>query len=411
MNALLPMQQCTPAQTSLGTRSWLAVVSHLDPRYGGLSAAVPQLGLSMVNQGFEVSLAAFCAPGEIFRPAGYEEEHLSFWPTSRRRWIESRALRQEFTAKVCSVDGLHIHGLWEMSTAMACRTALRAQRPYVLSAHGMLEPWALANKGWKKRVYAALIERANVERAACLHALTAAEARQYRDFGAKGPIAVVPNAVQIPQRLSPQRFLEQYPALRDRRVILFLGRLHPKKGLDLLAEAWLQLWRDYPDAVLVLAGPDSAGTRAALGARLASGGAEPSVVFAGMLDEPMKWSALAAAECFVLPSFSEGLSMSVLEALGAGVPVLITHACNMPEVSRHEAGWVIEPEVGTIAAALRQVLERGPEANRITGDRGRGLIASSYSPCRVAEQMAAVYEFALTGRESGGVEIQRGTRQ
>ena len=390
----------TPAAMSpspvANNRPWIAVVSHLDPRYGGLSTAVPRLGLSMADVGYQVSLAAFCAPGQTFRPDGYAE-HLSFWPSSRRQWMESRDLRHRFTAKVQEAEGLHVHGLWEMSTAVACRTARRQGKPYVLSAHGMLEPWALANKALKKKLYAALLERANVNDAACLHALTPAEAMQYRAFGARGPIAVVANAVEVPPSLSAELFLGQHPDLRGRRLLLFLGRLHPKKGLDLLAEAWLQTWRAYPEAVLVLAGPDSEATRVRLEARFAAEGAQSRVVFTGMLEESMKWSALAAAECFLLPSFSEGLSMSVLEALGAGVPALLTHACNMPQVSQSEAGWEVDPEAGQLTTVLREILERGPAANRETGKRGAHLIASRYSPRQVAAQMASLYDFVRTG--------------
>lgn len=385
---------------------WLAVVSHTDPRYGGLSTAVPRLGLSLAGRGHEVALAAFCAPDELYRPEGYTEAQMSFWPTSRRLWIESPALRRRFADLVRAADGVHVHGLWEMSTAVASRRARREGRPYVLSAHGMLEPWALANKGLKKKIYASLLERAHVREATCLHALTAAEADQYRGFGARGPIAVVPNAVEIPASRSAELFLSAFPDLQGRRLVLFLGRLHPKKGLDLLAGAWLRIGREYPEAVLVLAGPDSEGTRAKLDVLLGSEMAAGRVVFAGMLSGPMKWSALAAAECFVLPSFSEGLSMSVLEAMGAGVPVLLTHACHMPEVSQAQAGWEIDARVEPLIELLQFILSRSPEANRETGRRGAQLIAERYGPAKVAEQMAALYEFALHGRRSGGLVIR-----
>ncbi len=392
-------------------RPWLAVVSHLDPRYGGLSAVVPRLGLSLAESGHMVSLAAFTAPGEEYRPAGYDDAGLSFWPSSRISWLRSAPLRERFRRLVGAAKGLHIHGIWETSTAVACRAARKAERPYIVSAHGMLEPWALRSKGLKKKLYASLLERTNLNQATCLHALTKVEAKQYRSFGARGPIAVIPNAVEVPPSLSPESFLDAFPELRGKRLILFLGRLHPKKGLDLLAGAWLRVTHEYPDAVLVLAGPDSEGTQARIEAQLHSPGREPNVVFAGMLQGDLKWSALAAAECFVLPSFSEGLSVGVLEALGAGLPVLVTRACNMPEVTRFHAGWEIEPDPEELTQAMRDVLQRTPEQNRATGLNGAELVRTRYHPRHIAAQTAALYDFVLTGKAAACLNIQYGDKR
>ena len=129
------------------------------------------------------------------------------------------------------------------------------------------------------------------------------------------------------------------------------------------------------------------------------------VVFPGMLDSSMKWSALAAAECFVLPSFSEGLSMSVLEAMGAGVPVLITYACHMPEVTAAGAGWEIEAATEPLTGALHHMLTLNSQENDAIGRQGARLIAERYSPARVAEQMGSLYRFALDGRRPGNLQI------
>jgi glycosyltransferase involved in cell wall biosynthesis len=404
---------------------WLSVVSHLDPKYGGLSAVVPQLasvlcrrssrhpggatdGAAAVRQ--QVELAAFCLPSEQHVPGAAASLSVSFWPTSRREWVLDRSLGQRFRARVAAVDGLHIHGLWEQSTLVAARTARACDKPYIVSAHGMLEPWALARSRSRKQIYATLFERANLEGAACLHALTQAEAEQYRSFGARGPIAVIPNGVEVPKNLNPRLFLDKFPAARNKRMVLYLGRFHQKKGIDLLVRAWSRMACNPAEACLVLAGPSEDGTRGMVEQLVHELGIADSVIFPGMLGQALKWSALAAAECFVLPSYSEGLSVAALEAMGAGLPVIVTENCNLPEVIEHNAGWQVRARVEEIAAALEACLGNSPGDNHESGRRGAALVRQRYSWSAVAAQMAELYRWVAGGPEPQGVDVQQGRR-
>jgi glycosyltransferase involved in cell wall biosynthesis len=414
MSASLAAQEhlCSPPPARLrnGGR-WMTVLTHLDPCYGGLSSAVPELASSVATQnGMAMPLAAFCSRDEQYSPARFPLLSIERWP-AHRFWFLSPALTARFARSLATIDGLHIHGLWEQSSYVAARAARQRRRCYIFSAHGMLERWALANKRVRKMLYSALIERANLNGARCLHALTRAEADDYLAWGATRPVAIVPNGVHIPSESSPDLFLNAWPELRGSRIVLFLGRIHFKKGIDLLIRAWRRVAEEHRDAHLVLAGPDSQGMQPLAIRLIQETQLENRISFTGMLRDRMKWSALAAAECFVLPSYSEGLSVSALEAMAAARPVILSRACNLPEVAERDAGIVVQAAADPLADALGQILTNSRAANAAMGLRGRRLVEERYSWSCVGRQMSEVYAWALGDAPPGTVEIiDRGVR-
>ncbi len=378
--------------------SWLNVVTHLDPKYGGISTAVPALSSAVSNTGeHEVPLAAFCAPGERVAPSLMPFNAVHFMPLGRANWLKDKTSRSAFREMVDRSAGVHIHGLWEQSTFAAARAARSAGKPYLVSAHGMLQSWALNNKGWKKAIYGALIERTNLRNAKCLHALTTSEANDYRTYELNNPIAVIPNGVNLPESADSSAFLNRFPELRGKRLVLFLSRLHFKKGLDILCSAWKSTSKRWPDAHLVLAGPDFENTRSSIESLVATSGLQQRVTFTGMLDDSLKWSALSAAELFVLPSYSEGLSVSVLEAMGMGVPVIVSKQCNLPEVQEHGCGRVIESNATELERALNDCLGAPSRLSAEMGLNGRILVQKNYSWRVVGERMSSLYSWLQGG--------------
>lgn len=385
--------------------SWLNLVSHLDPKFGGISAALPALCDAVVGAGgCDVSLAAFCGPDEEFRADGHRFA-IERFPLGKRIWLQDGAERARLRASIRRSVGVHIHGLWQEHCLLGASMARTAGKPYLISAHGMLDAWALGAKRWKKAIYSALIENRNLRRASCLHALTDAEAEDYRRSGAKTPVVVIPNGVHIPKHGAPHAFLREFPHLEDKRIVLFLARLHPKKGLDLLCRAWAKVRRREEDH-LVIAGPDFEGTRARMEQQIGELGIGDSVTFTGMLSGERKWGALRAAHVFTLPSYSEGLSVSVLEAMGLGVPVIVTRQCNVPDVVTAGCGWTVEPDETELTAALDDCLGAPQCSLQEMGTRGEAVVRARYSWEIVGRQMASVYEWLLGGAQPSSVDLR-----
>lgn len=298
--------------------------------------------------------------------------------------------------KASGADVLHLHGLWMYPSVVAHRWSALG-KPLVISPHGMLDPWALANSGAKKKLALALFERANLRAAACIHALNASEADSIRAFGLTNPIAVIPNGAALPEARAWPR--SEWMAA-DRRVLLFLGRIHPKKGLSETLKAWALVHQRAPDLAarwqLALAGWDDGGHLEALRAEAtALGLPDGAVVFPGPLFGDAKSAALANADAFILASHSEGLPMSVLEAWSHSLPVFMTRACNLPE--GFEAGAAFEVTTDPEKLGLALVSRLDVVADGEMGGFGRALVERSFSWMAIAAAHEAVYRWLIDG--------------
>jgi len=298
-------------------------------------------------------------------------------------------------------DLVHVHALWMYPTLCAYRWHQKSKRPFMFTAHGMLDPWAVQNSGWKKRVVGALWENAAHREASCFHVNSEAEYRTVRLYGLKNPIAVLPNGIDLPDlfiRLSPPWSAD----VSGRKVLLYLGRLHPKKNLPALLEAWKTMEAAssrQQEWTLIIAGWDQNDHEAELKEQARALGLEGSVHFAGPLFGAKKAGAYQNAAAFILPSLSEGLPMVVLEAWAYAKPVVMTPECNLPEGFTSGAALSTDATAEGIARTLGKLFEMNDsERNRI-GERGRALVSERFLWPGIAEEMKKVCEWVVGGGE------------
>ncbi len=288
-----------------------------------------------------------------------------------------------------NADILHVHGIWTYPSVVAPRWS-RGTRPYLVSPHGLLKPWALRNSRWKKRIAALLYEDKDLRNAACLHALNPAEAEALRQYGLKNPICMIPNGTTMRAETALQ-------VSRNSRSILYLGRIHPSKGLHSLIEAWRTVSEDAAAGGwrLTIAGWDQNGHRAELERLADQLQVRSSVEFLGPQFGADKDRCLAATSAFILPSKSEGLPVSILEAWSWKLPVLMTRECNLPEGAAAGAAIMMEPEANSIAAALRQLFFLTDSEREQFGLNGRSLVDQHYQWQQIGKSMADVYDWIL----------------
>lgn len=291
----------------------------------------------------------------------------------------------------------HLHGLWMYPSTVTARWRHVTGRPVVISPHGMLDKWALRNSRWKKRFALRLFEWKNLSQAACLRALCPAEADSIRKFGLANPIAVIPNGVDIPDKAHVAAPPWQKD-VADSRVLLFFGRLHPKKGLTELLLAWREVAQlaAVRDWVLVICGWGEE-SHENFFRRLVVQHDVRRVVFAGPQFGNAKTESFARCDLFVLPSFSEGLPMTVLEAWAAGKPVVMSRFCNLQVGFDVDAAIKTEPAVKHIADVLSDVLTAAASDLEMIGSRGLDLVKRHFTWNHVGEEMATVYDWLTKG--------------
>lgn len=320
---------------------------------------------------------------------------------------------------------IHTHGIWIYSSMATHAYAKRLRIPYMISPHGMLDPWAVRNSRWKKIPAYWLYERAHLHGASVMRALCESEATSFRTFGLKNPIVIIPNGIDLPEEEHVE--VERLKVDKGgKKTLLFLGRVHPKKGLPNALRAFAErikaksgrLKQECPWQ-LVIAGWDQGGHEAELielckelrikferrASAINREQSDADVIFHGPAFGEEKKSLLRSADAFVLPSFSEGLPMSVLEAWSYQLPVVMTPECNLPEGFDADAAIRVETGVESIAEGLDSLFSMSDADLKEMGARGKELVRQKFTWQTVVEEMKQVYYWMLGGGTRPGSVI------
>ncbi len=368
----------------------IQIVPAITEEASGLSYSVVRLCESLKSQNLDVTLAVLDwapmpSPPSFLKtfPLGYGPKRLGRSP-AMRLWLDGQAQSK-------SADILHNHGMWQMNAVYPGWAARKSGTPLVVSPRGTLSEWAMRHGSPVKKLFWPMLQRPALECAACFHATAESEYEDIRRLGFRQPVTIIPNGVDIPC-LAPKK-----PGRS--RTLLFLGRLHSKKGLDMLLPAWQAVQNRFREWRIVIAGSDvdyygKSGYLEEMRLLAQKLGLE-RVEFVGNLYGTEKTQAYRDADIFVLPTYSENFGMTVAEALAAGTPAIVSKGAPWEGLATRQAGWWIDIGIGPLVACLEDALGRSPDNLEQMGLRGRGWMEAEFSWAHFGAQMAETYRWLL----------------
>lgn len=394
----------------------LQIVPSISLVYGGPSQMIQGLSAALAQQPkgriAQVTILTTDSNGDVDEPPldvplgqpiqqdGYEIIHFRCAPF--RRYKFSTDLLKWLWANAHHYDIAHIHALFSPVSTAAATVCRWKNLPYVMRPLGTLDPADLQKKKQIKKAYAALLERPNLAGAAAIHFTSELESKVSERFGVSTPGKVIPLGVALPQlpdrSLSQQAVRKRFNIPPERPIILFMSRIDPKKGFDLLLPALEQLHEHNKPFHFLLCGanPQDRVYETSIRKAIQSSAWSSWATISGFVSGELKAQLLSAADVFVLPSYYENFGIAVAEAMAAKIPVVISDQVHIwPAVQKSESGWVVQTEVGSLTNALAEALSQ-PEVRQQRGENAQRCAAEKYSWAAIAHQMTDTYYELLT---------------
>ncbi|MBD0370050.1 MAG: glycosyltransferase [Pyrinomonadaceae bacterium] len=379
------------------------LVATTSAAYGGPSYSARRLWQSAMNSGVNITIHStdtFHVPEKAEDSAAWQPLKCRTWPTSGIKQL-GYSSRMNDGVLASLRDGSSIisqHGLWLHHGRIARNIGRRLKVPVIIHPYGMLEDWALRRSSWKKRIVGRLWEYENLREAACIRVTAQSEMQSVRRFGLKNPVALIPEGIDaddydlLPDK---QEARNRLSLPEGQRVLLFLSRVHPKKGLMNLLKVWKRVGAARKGWLLAIAGPDEGGHTSEL--MHAARELDDSVRFLGPLFGQGKFDAFAAADLFVLPSYSENFGIVVAEALSARLPVIATRGTPWQGLKEHSCGWWTQLTEQSLEDALREAMALTDVELKAMGEKGREWMRRDFGWNKIAAQIIEVCKWSLGG--------------
>ena len=368
-----------------------------------LNKALVKKGIDVTVYTTDVRLKGKVSPNQEVIIDGIKITYFSFSnileclaPTG---WQFSMPMRQALKKNINRFDIVYILSVWNYPVIMAASICRRFHKPYIISPRGLLYPETFRKKMIKKRFYYNLLAKKNIKEAAAVHYTSCDEAEKcHSSLGLKNKFIVVPNGINLSEFSNlpdKDEFRLRYPVLKNKKIILFLGRISWKKGLDILIKAFNALSKKRDGLHLVITGGDDEDYKKKVMGWVDKFGLQDKVIFTGILNDREKLAAYSGSDIFVLPSYSENFGMTVVEAMVCGLPVVISDKVGLCRVVKDKnSGIIVEANAESVYNGIKKLLEDEGLGKEIA-ENAKLLVKEYYDIDKVADKMVAAYNKIL----------------
>lgn len=353
----------------------LHIINSIDKSTGGPSRSVPQTCIELSKLGVDIEIVTQESADMVAIKENLylKVKYMTFW----------ELYRYGSGLSINDIDLIHLQHIWNPYIQVMAYWAYKKKIPYIITPRGMLEPWILAQNPWKKKLGLFLYQKKAIQRAKCIHATAQMEADNIRALGFNNPIYIIPNGIDL---INVKESEKKYGT----KKIVFLSRIHPKKGIEILLEAWRNC--NTEGWTLEIAGNGDENYIEKLIQRAQD---IKNVNFVGAKYGVDKWFFLLSADAMVLPTYSENFGIVVAEALAVGVPVITTTGTPWKDLETYKCGWWIDLSVANLENTLEKVFSTPVEILEVMGNQGRKLVAEKYDLKAVAKKIVDLYQKIL----------------
>lgn len=357
----------------------------IDKKDGGPSRSVPILARGLAEVGVDVTLMAV--------ETDEMNTHLLEGTDVKLVKISPNASQRDYIYYFSQgkYNLIHTQFIWTPSYHKVAVAARKLNIPYIITPRGTLEPWSLEQKKWKKKLALMLYQKSDLEKAACILATAEMEASHVRNLGIKTPIAIIPNGIDV----SEYTCRTEVDRISIKKQILFLSRIHQKKGIEFLVNAWNCLKTKYPEWNVIIAGNGDESYIEQLKAMISEKGLNESIKIIPPVFGEAKHKLYCESSLFVLPTYSENFGMVIAEAMSCGVPCITTNGTPWQELNEKKIGWCIELSLENVIATVSEAIDLGQLALFEMGQRCSRHIRDTYLYTEVGAKNKAVYEWII----------------